>query len=151
MKVFRSPSEPPKGILWRFDRRQSSFSKRRSFPIIGTYGGWFGKDEISGRWFVILFYTFSHFKRLRTAKPFKVETPTGSLTDFQQSFLITVFGILLFGILLALRIRVKSIVGISPTMVQLFPPSVARWWMTKWVAICNKVYLSSGLTYYGWN
>ena len=23
----------------RFDRLQSSFSKRRSFPIIGTYGG----------------------------------------------------------------------------------------------------------------
>ena len=72
-----------------------------------------------------------------------------SNADFQQSFLITVFGILLFGILLALKIRVKSIVGISPTMVQLFPPRYARWWRTKWVAICNKVYLSSGLTYYG--
>ena len=45
-----------------------------------------------------------------------------SNADFQQSFLITVFGILL-----ALKIRVKSIVGISPTMIQLFPPSVARW------------------------
>ena len=45
-----------------------------------------------------------------------------SNADFQQSFLITVFGILL-----ALKIRVKAIVGISPTMIQLFPPSVARW------------------------
>ena len=65
----------------------------------------------------LTFYTISNFYSI-IITPFLI-----SNADFQQSFLITVFGILLFGILLALKIRVKSIVGISPTMVQLFPPS----------------------------